>query len=138
MVLCWQKEECWEFIKSFFTEEAYKDAYQFPTVKKEFDKAVDNATKKRTYTDEDGVEHEIDDTYFINGKEIKLDPLTEEEKDYIVNYIKNIKYAAPDLSDEIYEIGNECLKYYFKGEKSLDEAIALLQSKVSIFLSEQS
>ncbi|MCR4863247.1 MAG: hypothetical protein K5884_11675 [Ruminococcus sp.] len=132
------KAECWEFIKEFFTEDAYKDAYQFPVVKKEFEKQVDGATKKRTYTDEDGKEHEIDDTYYINGKEIKIDPLTEDEKKFIVDYVKNVKSANIDLSDEVYEIGNECLKSYFKGEKSLDEAIELLQSKVSILLSEQS
>ena len=76
--------------------------------------------------------------FSINGKEIKIDPLTEDEKKFIVDYVRNVKSANTDLSDEIYEIGNECLKSYFKGEKSLDEAIELLQSKVSILLSEQS
>ena len=132
------KAECWEFIKNFFTEEAYKDDYGFPTVKKYFDDKVENAMEKRTYTDENGEEHEIDDSYFIGNTEIKIDPLTEEEKDYIVNYVKNVKAVSSDLSDEIAEMGMECLKYYFKGEKTLDEAIELLQSKVSIYLSEQS
>ena len=132
------KAECWEFVKEFFTEKAYEDSYYFPTKKSEFDKAVENAMKKRTYTDEDGVEHEIDDVEYINNKQIKLDPLNEEERDFIVNYVKSINKVAPDLSDEVMEMGEECLKYYFKGEKTLDETIELLQSKVSLYLSEQS
>ncbi|MBR1823829.1 MAG: extracellular solute-binding protein [Ruminococcus sp.] len=132
------KAECWDFIKSFFTEEAYKDGYQFPVVKKYFDEMADASTKKRTYTDEDGKEHEVDDSMYIDGKEIKIDPLSEEDKKYVIDYVTSIKTASTELPDDILQIGNDCLKAYFKGEKSLDETVSLLQSKVSILLSEQS
>ena len=133
------KQECWNFIKEFFTEESYKnEGYGFPTLKSAFDKKVENAAKPRTYTDEDGEEHVIDDSIYINGKEIKVDPLTDEETKYIVDYVKNIKSTELVITSEIEEIIDECTKAYFKKEKSVDETIELINSKVSILLSEQS
>ena len=132
------KAECWDFIKGFFTEEAYKEAHSFPVTKDGFEKKAENAMKKRTYTDENGKEVEYDDHFYIGNKEITIDPLTEEEKDYIVDYVRNTTAVSSEISDEIAEMGMECLKPYFKGEKSLDETIELLQSKISIYLSEQS
>lgn len=133
------KQECWNFIKEFFTEESYEnEGYGFPTLKSAFDKKVENASKPRTYTDEDGDVHVIDDSIYINGKEIKVDPLTDDEKKYIVDYVKNIKSTDLVITDEVEDIINECIKSYFKKEKSVDETIELINSKVSILLSEQS
>jgi len=133
------KQECWEFIKGAFKEESYENnSYGFPALKSAFDKKVENAEKPRTYTDEDGEEHVIDDSFYINGKEIKIDPLTADEKDYIVNYIKNVDSTELVFTDEIDEIITDCIQAYFKKEKSVDETAELINSKVSILLSEQS
>ena len=94
--------------------------------------------KKRTYTDENGKEHEIDDTTYINGKEIKIDPLTEDERDYIVDYVRNAGAPGNSISEEVFEIISDSIDSYFKNEKSADEVIELINSKVSILLSEQS
>lgn len=134
------KQECWEFVKSFFGEEKGGDieAYGFPTLKSGFDKKAEQAAKPRTYTDEDGEEHEIDNTYYLGGKEIKIDPLSDKDRDYIVDYIMNTDTAEFTFTDEVNEIVTDCITAYFKKEKSADETIELINSKVSILLSEQS
>ena len=133
------KNECWEFIKTFFTDESYEDdmSYGFPSLKSAFEKKAENASKPRTYKDEDGNEHEIDDTMYINGQEIKVSPLTDKEKEYIINYVKNTTSCELAFTDEIDEIITDCMNAYFKNEKSVDETIELINSKVSILLSEQ-
>ncbi|MBQ1518895.1 MAG: extracellular solute-binding protein [Ruminococcus sp.] len=134
------KDECWNFIKEFFKEDYYSgdNNYGFPSLTKFFEEKAENAMKKRTYTDENGKEHEIDDTTYINGKEIKIDPLTEDERDYIVDYVRNAGAPGNSISEEVFEIISDSIDSYFKNEKSADEVIELINSKVSILLSEQS
>lgn len=134
------KQECWEFVKSFFEEEngIENRGYGFPSLISAFEKLADKATKPNTYTDEDGEEHEIDNSYYINGKEIKIEPLTAKERDYLVDYIKNTDSAGLVFTEETEKIITDCINAYFKKEKSVDETIELINSKISILLSEQS
>lgn len=134
------KRECWEFIKSFFNDEYYESdmSYGFPSLKNAFEKRAENASKPRTYTDDEGNEHEIDDYIYINNNQVKIDPLTEDEKKFIIDYVKNTDSCDVIFTDEVDQIINECISAYFKNEKSADETIELINSKVSILLSEQS
>ena len=95
--------------------------------------------KKPVNKDEEGNEREEELYYYsMSGENIKIDPLTKEEKDYIVNYIKSIDKSMGDFDPEVQQIFNEEVMAFLKGEKSCDDIVDLLQNRVSLLVSEQS
>ena len=138
------KDACWEFIKVFFTEDYQASdtnhyMWGLPTLVEAFEKKAEAAMHKPYYIDDDGNKVEYDNSYYINNKEIKIDPLTEEEKDFIVDYIKKAdKIYTDGAGDDINEIISTEVQKYFKGESTSQQACDMIQNRVSILLSEQS
>ncbi|MBD5159629.1 MAG: extracellular solute-binding protein, partial [Ruminococcus sp.] len=138
------KDTCWEFIKEFFTEDYQASdtnhyIWGLPTLVSAFEKKAESAMHKPYYIDDDGNKVEYDNSYYINNKEIKIDPLTEEEKDFIVDYIKKAdKIYTDGAGDDINEIISTEVQKYFKGESTSQQACDMIQNRVSILLSEQS
>lgn len=135
------KDACWEFIKTFFTEDYLEnDRYSFglPSLVSAFDKKAEDSMHKPYYIDEDGKKVEYEHTYYINDKEITIDPLTKEEKDFVVDYIKKADKMYSGYTDEVREIIVEEVTKYFKGEATSQQAIDKIQSRVGILISEQS
>ena len=98
------KDVCWKFIKEFFTEDYQSSENHYmwglPSLVSAFDKKAEESMKKPYYTDENGKKIEYENTYYINNREITIDPLTKEEKDFVVKYIKSAdtrySYGASD------------------------------------------
>lgn len=135
------KDACWSFIKEFFTEEYQTNnqyTYALPSLVSAFEKKADDSMSKPYYLDENGKKVEYEDTYWINGKEINLKPLTKEERDFIVDYVKKSGKAFNYFSDDVREIIEEEVTKYFKGEADSQQAIDKIQSRVGILISEQS
>lgn len=135
------KDVCWEFIKTFFTEDYQTDdrySFGLPSLVSAFDKKAEDSMHKPYYIDEDGKKVEYENTYYINDKEITIDPLTKEEKDFVVDYIKKADKMYSGYTDEIREIIVEEVTKYFKGEATSQQTIDKLQSRVGILISEQS
>ena len=142
------KDACWELVKEFFKEtdeeeEEGNGRYYYmnglPTIKSRFDKMADAATKKPYYIDENGKKVEYNYSYYdpSTEKSTDIDPLTEEEKNKLVDYIMNATVIADDFDPEIQDIIMEEADAFFKGEKTSDEIIKNLQSRISLLLSEQ-
>lgn len=133
------KDECWNFIKTFFNEEYQTENLSggLPSLVSAFEKKADEATKKDYYIDEDGKKVEYDRTTYVGDKEIVVPPLKEEEKNMIVNYIKDIDHIMNDLPLDVKKIINEEIEAYFAGEKTAQAAAEMIQSRASILLSEQ-
>lgn len=135
------KDACWEFIKTFFTEDYLEnDRYSFglPSLVSAFEKKAEDSMHKPYYIDEDGKKVEYENTYYVNDKEITIDPLTKEEKDFVVDYIKKADKMYSGYTDEVREIIVEEVTKYFKGEATSQQAIDKIQSRVGILISEQS
>ena len=135
------KDLCWNFIKEFFKpadDDENGGMSGFPALRADFEKLADKAMKKPTYVDENGKTVEEDITYSIGDKEITLQPLTQEERDFIVDYIKNTSRTAYDFDPEVEMILEEEFMAYMKGEKTAKEVLDLLQSRISLLVSEQS
>ena len=135
------KDTCWDFIKGFFDEEyqTSDNMYYLPALKSAFETKLDESMKKPHYTDDSGTEIEYDDMVYIGGKEIKIDPLTKEERDFVADYIANAKNPSiGSLSDDVLALAAEEVQAYFKGERSAEETAKLIQSRAEIMLSEQS
>lgn len=142
------KDTCWELIKEFFKtpeedeDESGMNRYYisgFPTIKSKFDKMADTATKKPYYIDENGKKVEYNYSYYdqSKNKSVDVDPLTEDEKKEIVDYIMNTTTIVDNFDPEIQNIIMEEADAFFEGEKSSEEIISSLQSRISLLLSEQ-
>lgn len=142
------KDTCWELVKEFFKtpeedeDESGMNRYYiggFPAIKSKFDKMADTATKKPYYIDENGKKVEYNYSYYdqSKNKSVDVDPLTEDEKKEIVDYIMNTTTIVDNFDPEIQNIIMEEADAFFEGEKSSEEIISSLQSRISLLLSEQ-
>ncbi len=135
------KDACWEFIKEFFTEEYQTNErynYRLPSLVSAFEQKAEDSMHKPYYLDEDGKKVEYEDTYWVNNHEITINPLTEEEKDFVVDYIKKADKVYSGFTDEVREIMVEEVTKYFKGEATSQQTIDKLQNRIGILISEQS
>lgn len=134
------KDVCWEFMKTFFTEDSQTDnrySFGLPSLVSAFDKKAEDSMSKPYYIDEDGKKVEYDNTYYLNDKEITIPPLTKEEKDFVVDYIKNSDKVYRGYSQDVIDVITEEVTKYFKGECSSQQAIDKIQSRVDIMINEQ-
>jgi extracellular solute-binding protein family 1 len=133
------KEACWQLISEFFSEDYYSNnKWELPTRVSEFEKMADDAMSRPYWLDENGQKQEYDDTYYINDKEFIIDPLTKEERDYIVDFVKSITTIRNYYSFDIDQIINEEVQAFFNGEKTAEETAKMIQNRASIVVSEQS
>ncbi|MBQ9898692.1 MAG: extracellular solute-binding protein [Ruminococcus sp.] len=134
------KEACWRFISTLFTEDYQKDhcSYNIPMLATVFDQKFEEAMQKPYYEDENGKKVEYDDTVYINDEEIIVDPLTQEECDFLREKIMSANQITSSYSTDVYNIVSEEVQAYFNGEKSAEDTAAMIQNRVSILISEQS
>lgn len=127
----------WQFLRYYLTDEYQSELeWMMPTQKKFFMEAAQKATERPYYMDENGEKQEYDDYYYMNGEEIKLDPLTQEQVDEVVNYIFSINkcyYGNADVANII----NEEIPSYFAGQKSAQEVAKVIQSRAQIYVNEK-
>ncbi len=131
------KDAAWEFIKSFLMED-YQDKlmYAIPIRKSSFEKMADDATRKPYYMD-GGKKVEYDDIYYIDGQEVKAPVLTSEDIVFMTNFIKSLTMIRSDntsVNNIIYEEASA----FFSGQKSAKEVADIIQSRVSIYVNENS
>lgn len=131
------KEAAWEFIKVFLGEEYQNNLYNFPVIEKYFDIKADECMEDPYYINEDGEKEYYDNTWFIGDREIDIPPITQQERDFLVDFVKNTTKLYGGYNADIYEICQEEVQAYFKGEKSSEDAAKMIQNRVSILVSEQ-
>ncbi|MDE5765178.1 MAG: extracellular solute-binding protein [Ruminococcus sp.] len=134
------KDACWDFISDFFDEEyqTSDDMYYIPAIKSAFEVKLDETMEKPYYINSEGKKETYDDTYYMGGEEISIPPLTKEQRDKLENYILNGSMSNYCYDDEINTIISEQIEAFFSGEKTAQETAELIQSRVSILVSEQS
>ena len=93
------------------------------------------ATKKPYYEDENGNKVEYDDTTYIDGVEIVIDPMTQQEADEFLEQIYTFRqmYRFDEALNEIIE---EEAAAYFSGQKSAKDVAGVIQSRVQIYVNE--
>lgn len=130
------KGAAWEFVK-LFLEEEYQDqlSYSFPIRISSLDKLAKRAQERPYYIDEEGKRHEYDDYYYVGDQEIKAEPLTKAESDKVLNFVKSInRIGGYDTS--LVNIVSEEAALFFAGEKTAEEAAAIIQSRAKIYVNE--
>jgi ABC-type glycerol-3-phosphate transport system substrate-binding protein len=135
------KNECWEFMRSFYLDE-YQDNIQtgFPVSIKALKAKADKSMHPETYTyvDENGkqVEEVIDNPELtLNGKSIKIPTPQQTDIDTVMETLKSLNcHARVDYN--ISNIVQEEAGAYFSGQKSAKETADIIQSRVKVYILE--
>jgi len=131
------KDGAWQFVRYYLTDEYQKgdEIYDFPVVKSAFLEKTAEAMEKPYWTDENGNKVEYDDTYYIGGEEIIVDPFTQEEVDEICEFIYTVN-KVNKFDEEIRNIINEEAASFFEGQKSAQEVATIIQSRAQVYIDE--
>lgn len=130
------QDVAWEFLRYYLTDEYQDDIrYGWPLKVSSMDKLVEAAQKRPSYEDENGNVIEYDDTYYVNGIEVVLKPLTQEDCDRVLNFIKTTKHEYSYNTNIMTIIEEECAAYY-AGQKTAKEVADIIQSRIHIYVNE--
>lgn len=131
-------EGIWQFLRTFYLEE-YQDSleFDFPVRKSSFDKKAKEATEVKYYTNDDGTKEEEAEYYWIGDQEIKLPPLTQEDVQFIENFINSL-HEPITYNESVNNIIMEEASAFFSGQKTADEVANIIQSRLSIYVNENS
>jgi len=146
---CANKDGAWQFVRTFMTEKYQEggSVYGFPTNKAAFDKKLKDAMTPQYQTDENGkpvldakgnkTEMPRGGMSVEGGKEVSFYALKQSEADALMSIINATTKCS--VSDEsISKIITDESAGFFSGSKSADETAKLIQSRVSIYINEQS
>lgn len=132
-----RQEGAWQFVRQFLTEE-YQSGDQIwglPVLKSAFLSKAQEATERSYWLDENGNKEYYDDTWYINGEEIVLEPFTQEEVDAICEFIYTVN-RVEYYNDDIRNIITEEAEAFFTGQKSVQEVVDIIQSRAQVFVDE--
>ena len=131
---CKNKDAAWEFVRTFLTEEYQEqNSWSFPTNKKAFDKAVEAAMKAET--DNEG--NPLAKTYVYNGdNDIPIYEMTEDQYNRFMELYNSIETVVK-FDESMSGIISDEIEGFFNGQTSAEETARLIQSRVSLYVSEQ-
>lgn len=132
---CRNKEAAWQFLKYFLTEDYQQkiDGY-IPLSKIAFEKLLDTAENSH-YINENEEIIISKNTDLSDNKKIDLGSLSKAEAIEFKHFVETTSSSYYENA-KIASIISEEANYYFNGEKSAEDVAAIVQSKVSLYLSE--
>ena len=132
-----KSQQSLKFIEFIFGEKRQNssDIYAFPVNKKALEEKI-KKEKNGPFTIEDGKEVYYDDFYYINDAKIQIPKPNDKDIKDFEEILENVNYI--DIQDDkLLVIISEELDAFYSGQKSVDEIANILQSRVSIYLSER-
>lgn len=133
---CKTPDVAWKFIREFFTYEGQKAMDNgIPTNLKVLDERLALAQERPFWIDENGVKQEYDETYWVGGQEIIIEPLTAERAKEIREYVLSVD-SLYYYNQEIIDIILEEAAPFFAGQKTAEQAADIIQSRVQIYVNE--
>ena len=78
---------------------------------------------------------EYDDTFYINGQEITINPLSQAQADELFDFVCSVTkptYYSRDVSN----IVDEEVQAFYSGQKSAQDAAAMIQNRVQLYVNE--
>jgi len=138
---CSDKQGAWEFLRFFLTEEYQRkyaeNSFYLPSNQVVFDEMLEAAMTPVLNTDINGDEYEVSQTYYYDSVAVETFAITQDEADQIIALIDSASFLHNSFNDIILDIIRESLSSYYMGHSSAVETANVIQSKVSILLSEQ-
>ncbi len=136
---CSNKRAAWDFLRSFlkddYQDKVYERQWGFPVSNKAFDALVSMSQEPPYYINEKGEKELTESYYSIGDTEIKIEALTKEEAEFFANFLKSVE-KVEIADDKVTEIIEEEAGAYYEGQKTAEEVADIIQSRVSIYLSE--
>lgn len=130
------KEGIWEFMRYFITDEFQDNiTYGFPLSIKRMDAMIEEAMKVATYTDEEGKVIEQPETYYLDGIEIPIDPISREEAEKLKTELYSFTQTY-NYDENLLNIIKEEAAPFFEGQKSANEVADIIQNRVQIYVQE--
>jgi hypothetical protein len=130
-----QKEGAWEFVRTYLLDEYQKQGYDGMPIRKDiFLEKAQEAMNRPYYMDGD-TKVEYDETNYINGEEVIMPPLTQEQVDKVVAYIESVD-TSMSYNQDLLDIINEETTPFFQGQKTAAEVADIIQSRAQIFVNE--
>ncbi len=128
----------WQFIRQYLLED-YQNSleYDFPIRKSSFDKLAKESMDRPYWIDEDGIKVYDDEYAYIGEQQIKLDPLTEEEVQFMKDFVQSVTLVNSP-NQNVYNIVNEEASAFFNGQKTAKEVADIIQSRLTIYVNENS
>lgn len=136
---CADKDEAWRFMRTFLTEDYQTggDIWSFPTNQAAFDDKLAEAMEKETYTDENGNEVEQSKgSWGWDDLTVEIYALTEEQAARMRSLVDSVD-GLLTFDTNIYDIISDETAGYFAGTKDAEETAKGVQSRVSLYVSEQ-
>lgn len=135
------KDGAWEFVKTFISKQYQYDIVNTmqgllgtPTRKDNFDMFLKFLQATENYTDEMG---NVIEPYQNSGMdyEIPRGPMSEAETELVWDIINSI-HRVDERNDTISNIILEEARYYFNGDKNLDEIAKIINTRISTYVNE--
>lgn len=136
------KDGAWKFLRVFLTEDYQKNddsKYGYmngmPVIKSYVRDMVDQLKQRPYWIDFNGEKIEYDDTYYLNGQEVILQPFTQGEADRLFDFICSVKTPA-FANNDIMKIVTEETDAFFANSTSAKDAAANIQNRVQLYVNE--
>ena len=129
------KEGAWKFLRTFITDEYQSEIYGFTLSIKQLEELAKQAMEKPYYEDENGNKVEYDDIVYVDGVEMIIDPMTQEEADDFLNQLYSF-HQISRYDESLNQIISEEAAAYFAGQKSAEEVAKIIQSRAQIYVNE--
>lgn len=134
-----KKDACWEFMRRLYSDE-YQEGinWSFPVRLSALEKKAQKATEPEMWYNPVTKKMEEQESYWgIGDTSIKKTPLTKEETEEVIAFLKTLNVTA-SFNQQISEIIQEDAAPFFKGQKSKEEVAGIIQSRVQVYLNENS
>ncbi len=129
------KEAAWEFLRFYLTDEYQKNIpWGYPVNKECFKEKAQEAMERPYYMEGDKKIH-YDDEIMINGENVVLPPMTQEQIDKVVSFIESVERPYYQ-NQEVIKIIDEETSSLFSGQKSSKEVAEIIQSRVQLYVDE--
>ncbi len=135
---CQNKDAAWSFVRRLFTEKYQAENWDLPTNRNAFDAALKKATTP-TYTTNEKGEQVEQSTGGVGWDDFYIDlyAVTQEQADGINELIGSVSRLA-NYDESIINIVSDEAASFFAGDKTAEETAQIIQSRVAIYVSEQS
>ncbi len=135
------KDGAWEFVKSFLSEENQLkderwDYWGLPMLKSALEDSARYMKEKPFYTDAEGNKIEEDFTVWVNDQQVVIEPASDAEVQKWVDFVLSVDRKQPSGYGEALTIISEEAAAYFSGQKTVEAVMDIIQSRMSIYISE--
>ena len=135
---CKYKDVAWQFMRYFLTDD-YQDNMEFylPVSLKAFTAVLEKAQENPYYIDEYGEKHEMSSYMSVDDIEVEIKAISAAEAKQFEDLVKSTT-ALYQVDEAICNIISEEAQAFYAGQKSVEEVAEIIQSRVSIYIGENS